>query len=95
MNKEALNITAAEKKGEEEALRTKLNSNPEFKKIGDWLSTVSFRKKVVGGLDPVDVWEKIEELNRLYENALIAERTRYNLMVQTVMAKRTPEEKNG
>ena len=75
--------------------RAKLSTNPELKRIGQWLETVKFRKKLIGGLDPVDVWEKLEQLNRMYEDALVAERTRYNLMVQTMMARKGSEEKDG
>ena len=62
-----------------------LNSNPEFQKIASWLASVRFAKKAVGGLDPEDVWKKIDELNTLYENALIAERTRYNVLLRQVI----------
>ena len=59
-----------------------LQSNSEFRKIASWLSCVKFRKKLFGGLDEVDVWKKIEELNRYYENALIAERVRYDMRLE-------------
>lgn len=59
-----------------------LESNPEFTKIARWLSSVKFRKKAVGGLDPVDVWKKIEELNTMYENAILAERVRCNMVIR-------------
>lgn len=58
-----------------------LQSNPEFQNIALWLNSVKFKKKAVGGLDPDDVWKKIEELNSLYENALVAERVRCNMMI--------------
>lgn len=61
-----------------------LQDNPEFAKIAAFLSGVKFRKKAVGGVDPVDVWKKIEELNGLYENALVAERARCNLLIRQV-----------
>lgn len=61
-----------------------LNSNPEFQKIASWLASVKFQKKAVGGLDPVDVWNKIEELNKLYENALTAERIRSNMLIRQI-----------
>ncbi|MGM9628675.1 MAG: hypothetical protein ACI3V4_11385 [Faecousia sp.] len=59
-----------------------LQSNPEFRKIASWLAGVKFKKKLFGGLDAVDVWKKIEELNRYYENALLAERVRYDLQLE-------------
>ena len=68
--------------------------NPELQEIAKWLSKVKFRKKAVGGLDPVDVWKKIEELNGLYEKALAAERVRCNLLIRQLRldAQSAPEE---
>ena len=43
-----------------------------FKEIREWLSSVSFKKAKFGGVDEADVWKKIDELNSLYEKALIA-----------------------
>ena len=59
-----------------------VSSNPELTKITSWLSGVKFLKKTIGGVDPVDVWKKIEELNAMYEKAIIAERVRYDLLLQ-------------
>lgn len=59
-----------------------VSSNPEFRKIAFWLAGVKFRKKLFGGLDPNDVWKKIEELNALYEKALMAERVRCDLLME-------------
>ena len=53
------------------------------KAVNDWLHEVRFKKKRFGGLDEADVWKKIGELNRLYEKMLIAERTRYHLLLQS------------
>ena len=43
-----------------------------FREIKEWLSSVSFKKAGFGGVDEADVWKKIDELNSLYEKALIA-----------------------
>ena len=43
-----------------------------FSEIREWLSSVSFKKAGFGGVDEADVWKKIDELNSLYEKALIA-----------------------
>lgn len=67
---------------ESRPISSKLPDNPELAEIGTWLETVRFRKKAVGGVDPADVWKKIEELNGLYEKALLAERVRYNLLIR-------------
>lgn len=43
-----------------------------FGEIREWLGSVSFQKAIFGGVDEADVWKKIDELNSLYEKALIA-----------------------
>ena len=43
-----------------------------IQEIKELLDSVSFKKTKFGGVDEVDVWKKIDELNRLYEKALIA-----------------------
>lgn len=55
--------------------------NHEQKKIAEWMTKVRFRKKILGGVDEQDVWQKIEELNRMYEAALSAERARYDALL--------------
>ena len=58
---------------------------------------MKFKKKVVGGLDPQDVWKKIEELNAMYEEAILAERVRCNLVIRQMRhaADISPEETDG
>lgn len=46
--------------------------------IIQWLEKVKFHKKWFGGVDEQDVWKKIQELDRMYETALLAERVRYD-----------------
>lgn len=73
--------------------RAELQANSEYEKIAAYLSGVKFRKKAFGGVDPADVWKKIEELNALYENALVAERARCNLLIRQVrLSTREPED---
>lgn len=48
----------------------------DLQEIQNWLKSVQFKKKLFGGVDEVEVWKKIEELNSLYERVLIAERAR-------------------
>ena len=43
-----------------------------IQEIKEWLDSVSFKKAKFGGVDEADVWKKIDELNSLYEKALIA-----------------------
>ena len=49
--------------------------------IAQWVNTVRFRHVLLGGLDESDVWKKVEELQRLYETALAAERVRYDSLL--------------
>lgn len=53
----------------------------EQKKIAQWLKQVKFRKTLFGGVSERDVWKKIGELNELYNEALVAERARYDALL--------------
>lgn len=55
--------------------------NHEQKKIAEWMKTVRFRRQFIGGVSEQDVWEKIEQLNKMYEMALSAERARYDALL--------------
>lgn len=55
--------------------------NHEQQRIADWLTTVRFRKRLLGGIDENDVWKKLEQLNNMYESALSAERARYDALL--------------
>ena len=50
-------------------------------RIKAFLQKVKFRRKVFGGAEEKDVWQKIEQLNELYKQALIAERARYDALL--------------
>lgn len=50
--------------------------------IRNWLKQVRFKKAVLGGVNEADVWKKIGELNTLYEQALTAERMRYDVLLE-------------
>ena len=56
--------------------------NHEHEKLVQWLKTVKFRKVLFGGVDETQLWKKLEELNRLYEAAISAERARYDALIQ-------------
>lgn len=47
-----------------------------------WLKKLRFRKCLFGGVREEDVWKKMEELNALYEAALVAEQARYDALLQ-------------
>lgn len=44
----------------------------DLREIKEWIASVRFKKAKFGGVDEADVWKKIDELNSLYEKALIA-----------------------
>ena len=54
----------------------------EWQAITDWLNKVKFRRQLFGGLEERSVWNKIKELNMLYEDALRAERIRYDTLLE-------------
>ena len=49
--------------------------------ILDYVTGMKFKHKLFGGVDPDDVLKKLEELNRLYETALLQERARYDALL--------------
>ena len=61
--------------------------SPEQEAIIQWYKTVKFRKKLLGGVDEAAMWKKLEELYALYEAAIRAERTRYNVLLETSPSK--------
>lgn len=50
-------------------------------KIASWLRTVKFRRQVFGGVSEKDVWAKIGQLNEMYNQAILAERARYDALL--------------
>lgn len=55
--------------------------NRETALIAEWLGQVRFKPKAFGGVDEADVWRKLDELNSLYERALLAERARCDALI--------------
>lgn len=51
-------------------------------RIADFLKKTKFRRKIFGGVDEKDVWQKIEQLNELYRQALQAERVRCDTLLR-------------
>lgn len=49
--------------------------------ILDYVNGMKFKPKLFGGVDPDDVLKKLEELNHLYEMALLQERARYEALL--------------
>ena len=48
-------------------------------------------KVLFGGVDEAQLWKKLEELNRLYEAAIRAERARYDTLIHTYTEKYNAE----
>ena len=65
--------------------------SPEQEAIVRWFRTVKFRKSLLGGVDEVSMWKKLEELYALYDAAIRAERTRYNALLENTGAAVKPE----
>lgn len=65
----------------DEAREDAPNLSKEQQELVQWLKTVRFQPSVFGGVNESDVWKKLEQLNRLYEAALVAERARYNALL--------------
>ena len=61
--------------------------SPEQEAIIQWFRTVKFRKNLLGGVDEAAMWKKLEELYALYEAAIRAERTRYNVLLEASPSK--------
>ena len=49
--------------------------------IRNFLQKVKFRKQIFGGVSEKDVWTKIGELNEMYRQALLAERSRCDALI--------------
>lgn len=69
--------------------------NSEQQAIVEWLKKIRFKKQPFGGVSEADVWKKIDELNKLYDAALTAERIRYETLLDERKAGSLPAEKEG
>ena len=55
--------------------------NHEQEKLRQGFQEVKFRKVLFGGVDEIQLWKKLEELNQIYETSLSAERARYDALL--------------
>ncbi len=62
------------------------------KKVSDFLQKVKFRKRIFGGVSERDVWTKIGELNEMYRQALLAERARYDALLEERTGKKAGDD---
>lgn len=53
----------------------------EMARIAKWLKQVRFRRALLG-VSEKDVWKKLGELNDMYRLAIIAERARYDALIE-------------
>lgn len=53
----------------------------EQRKIVQWLKQVRF-KRALFGVSEKDVWKKMGEMNELFQQALVAERIRYDTLLE-------------
>ena len=60
--------------------------NQEQQRLRDWYKNVKFKKTTFGGIDEVNLWKKLEELNEIYESSLSAERARYDALIKSYNA---------
>ena len=49
--------------------------------ISEMLSKMKFRKKLIGGVDEVDVWKKIEALQLEYERQFDLQAQKYEAII--------------
>ena len=66
----------------------------ELQAVAEWLSKVRFRRQWIGGVDERSVWNRIKELNQLYEEALRAERIRYDSLLEEYRKRYGPAEED-
>lgn len=56
--------------------------NESQQQVYDYLKGLRFKKHLLGGVQEMDVWRKIDKLNSLYAQALAAERARYDALLE-------------
>lgn len=64
-----------------EASAERAASAREMRRIAQWLRKVKFRRAIFG-VSEKDVWKKIGEMNEMYKAALVAERARYDALLE-------------
>lgn len=79
--KKSVNKQSSVKKQAKEDIANTQSLNFEHQLLIDWYKTVKFKKKMIGGVDEEYLWKRLEELNKLYEQSLIAERARYDALI--------------
>ena len=56
--------------------------NREHERLLEWFRTVRFKRTLIGGINEVQLWKKLAELNEIYEAALRAERARFDALIE-------------
>ena len=52
-----------------------------MEEIAGWLKELKFRKKIIGGVDEANVWNKLDELQAQYQSAFDAQAERYQALL--------------
>jgi hypothetical protein len=55
--------------------------------IAQYLKTVKFRKKMLGGLDEMDVWKKIRLLDEMYQQLYLLQDAKYQALLELIDGK--------
>ena len=56
--------------------------NHEQEKLRQWFQEVKFRKVLFGGVDEIQLWKKLEELNQIYETSLSVHQRSCNAVIR-------------
>ena len=53
----------------------------EMEDIAEWLKSLKFRKKWIGGVDEADVWRQIENLQHIYQRIYDEQAAYYQALI--------------
>lgn len=50
--------------------------------IADYVRSIKFKKKLIGGVDEISVWEEIDRLNEQYRSVILAQENKYRALLE-------------
>lgn len=50
--------------------------------IADYVRSIKFKKKIIGGVDEISVWEEIDRLNEQYRSVILAQENKYRALLE-------------
>lgn len=59
-----------------------MSNDENIRAISEWLEEVHFEKQYIGGVREQDVWNKIMELNKMYEEAFLTEKIQHETLIK-------------